>query len=86
MLPTGGPMKMTQVDINKHKKDNPGFMFYQSQDELTITEWCSHCEGEVEIKNIPEKQICPECGESIYPCSLCDHNNVKCANCILVNY
>ena len=79
-------MKMTQVDINKHKKNNPGFMFYQVQDERTITEWCSHCEGEVEILNTPERQICPECDEIIFPCSLCDHDNVKCANCILVNY
>ncbi len=74
---------MTQVDINKHKKDNPGFIFYQVHVKSTITEWCSNCEGEVEIKNIPEKQICPECGESIWPCSLCDHNSVSCRNCII---
>ncbi len=76
-------MKLTQVDINKHKKDNPGFMLYQSKDERTITEWCPNCEGEVEILNTPEKQICPECNENISPCSLCDHNNVNCANCII---
>ena len=79
-------MKLTPVDINKYKTTKPGFMFYQIQDERTTTEWCSHCQGEVDIKNIPEKQVCPECGEDIYPCSLCDHNKVKCINCILVNY
>ncbi len=76
-------MKLTQADIEKYKKDNPGFMFYQLQNEYTITEWCSYCTTEVSILNTPEKQICPECGESIWPCSLCDHNSVSCRNCII---
>ena len=44
-----GPMKISKIDI--HKNDNPGFMFYQTQNEKTITEYifyvsstcCSRC-------------------------------------------
>ena len=82
MLPTGGPMKIRK--LNNHKKHNPGFMFYQAPNEKTITEWCSNCTTEVEIESIAQVQACPECGEPIWPCSLCDHNRVKCSQCILI--
>jgi hypothetical protein len=36
-----------------------------------ITEWCSHCEQEVEIPPIGRSN-CPNCGESILPCSMCE--------------
>jgi len=38
---------------------------------LLATEWCSNCDTEVEI---PDNRIsaCPECGESIRPCSECN--------------
>jgi ribosomal protein L32 len=34
------------------------------------TEWCSHCEYEVEIP-VGEVSKCPQCGESIRPCGDC---------------
>lgn len=74
-------MKLSTEDINEHKKTNPGFLFYRSDVEEKITEWCSSCAGEVDILNIPEKQICPECGADIWPCIMCDHNKVNCAKC-----
>ena len=76
-------MKLTEADIDNHRKVNPGFLLYQTQDNANITEWCSHCCGEVEILNIAEKQICPECSENIFPCSLCDCNSVSCNKCII---
>lgn len=76
-------MKLSQIEINNHKKKNPGFLFYQTADEETITEWCSACTVDVKIENKAEKQTCPECGADIWPCSLCDHNRVNCAECII---
>ena len=73
----------TLEEIKKHKKENPGFMHYHKNDEEIIIEWCPHCTMDVEIKGKAEKQICPECGEEITPCSLCDYNKVFCGNCIL---
>lgn len=83
MLLGGELMNLSQVDIDNHKKDNPGFMFYQEYNEYTITEWCSNCSTEVELENISQKQICPKCGANIWPCSLCDYNRVSCAKCII---
>ena len=77
-------MNLNPVDIDNHKKNNPGFMFYQAYGKDTIIEWCSSCATEVEIKSVAQKQICPECGESIWPCSLCDYNRVKCSECIII--
>lgn len=39
----------------------------------TVTEWCSHCEHEVELENNFKAQTCPnkECGEIILPCAQC---------------
>lgn len=47
----------------------------------TITEWCLHCCGEVELKAEVCKQTCPSCKEEILPCSMCDMDNVKCEAC-----
>ena len=60
-----------------------GFMFYKDEKEEDIIEWCSHCEEEVKIKGIAQKQTCPVCGEDIFPCSLCNHNYVNCNKCTI---
>ena len=74
-------MKVTNAN---YKKENPGFMFYKDDNEDTVTEWCFTCCYEVSIKNSPERQVCPICGEVITPCSLCDHTRVNCSQCILL--
>ena len=37
-----------------------------------IYELCPHCEYEVELDFRFEVQICPECGQPILPCSICE--------------
>ena len=48
-----------------------------------VTEWCPFCEEEVEIKAQMRVQKCPNCGENIIPCCLCDMDKADCANCKL---
>lgn len=48
-----------------------------------ITEYCPHCENEVDLRPVFSVQVCPSCGELILPCNLCDHDNCNCANCPL---
>lgn len=48
--------------------------------EITY-ELCPICETEVELEAKFEKQICPCCGETILPCSMCE--NMNCKNCPL---
>ena len=47
-----------------------------------ITEYCPHCEKEVQIKAGFMGQSCPNCNKRILPCSLCDHNEVDCNKCL----
>lgn len=49
----------------------------------TITEYCPDCDTEVELKTVFSVQVCPNCGELILPCALCDHDKCDCANCPL---
>jgi len=37
-------------------------------------EICPFCDEKVELENIFELQDCPECGEELLPCSLCEDN------------
>ncbi len=39
-------------------------------DENMITEWCSHCGKETELRNEFRPQVC-DCGTPILPCTLC---------------
>lgn len=48
-----------------------------------VYEWCPHCETEVKLDSLFEKQTCPNCGETILPCALCDCDTVKCNECPL---
>lgn len=54
------------------------------EDTDTITEYCPHCDCEVELENEFKVQKCPECGMYIVPCNLCPLlaqnicNNGKC--------
>ena len=50
------------------------------RDELT-TEWCPHCNTEVDIPVIGESH-CPNCGELIVPCNMCDSDIVNCSECV----
>ncbi|MCU6603832.1 anti-repressor SinI family protein [Peribacillus frigoritolerans] len=62
--------------IDEHPKD--GYVAYIYK---TTPEWCSHCEHEVELKNIFMPQQCPKCEEIILPCNQCESRD--CANCPL---
>ena len=70
-------------DDSNNQKHTFGFMFYKDEKEEDIIEWCPHCEEEVKIKGIAQKQTCPVCGEDILPCSLCNHNYVNCNKCTI---
>lgn len=48
-----------------------------------IQEWCSNCCQEVTIDAEFKEQVCPNCGEIILPCSLCDMDTVECSKCKL---
>ena len=48
-----------------------------------IDEMCPHCTSEVQLKPVFSVQVCPECGELILPCNLCDHDTCNCAHCPL---
>lgn len=40
--------------------------------DVSIIEYCPHCENEQVIECKFDVQICPNCGRPILPCSLCD--------------
>lgn len=44
------------------------------------TEWCSYCGKEVDIAPFG-LSYCPNCGERILPCSMCDAFKVGCDRC-----
>ena len=44
------------------------------------TEWCSHCEREVELSTEMIIQQCPNCGKYIIPCSMCEWDNTNCVD------
>ena len=43
-----------------------------------IMKYCVYNEVQILISGI---LICPECGEKILPCSMCDMDNVNCNYC-----
>lgn len=45
---------------------------------LKITEWCPHCESEVDLIASKRPQRCPNCGKWILPCSLCESCDADC--------
>lgn len=55
-------------------------MYDEYGNEKTI-ELCSHCEKEVVIDAEKKEQTCPECGEKIWPCGMCCHDNNECNQC-----
>ena len=46
--------------------------------ELTTEEFCSTCGANAKISYNFKIQRCNECGELIYPCSLCEQDYVNC--------
>ena len=55
---------------------------YDYLEDITY-EMCPECETEVELEMVLKKQICPNCGKVIYPCSICDMDIVNCNECPL---
>ena len=47
------------------------------------TEWCHHCEMEVELSTEMTIQKCHNCGKYIIPCCMCDWDNTNCGECEL---
>lgn len=47
------------------------------------TEWCLHCEHEVELSTEMKAQKCPNCGKYIAPCGMCDCDTCECSKCEL---
>lgn len=47
----------------------------------TVTEWCSHCEAEVELPEMFMKHACPNCKIEIKPCNQCE--TMECEKCPL---
>lgn len=81
ILPTD-TIKIIEVKDIKGNANNYAYVNGCTYDD-TITEYCYHCEREVELKTIFANQVCPCCGELITPCSLCDQNVSDCKNCPL---
>lgn len=47
-------------------------------------ELCPFCEYEIELKCIKFKQqSCSNCGELIFPCSLCNYDEMNCYKCLI---
>lgn len=44
------------------------------------TEWCPCCDTEVNIEPFGIS-FCPNCGEPILPCSMCDTDYIDCRDC-----
>lgn len=49
----------------------------------TFTEYCPHCEQEVELRYEFRVHRCPKCGKLIAPCNLCNHDLCDCDKCPL---
>jgi DNA-directed RNA polymerase subunit RPC12/RpoP len=68
--------------------EHKGIEKYWSQSSLeeyqknqTVSEWCPHCENEVELEQRFESQSCPNCRIKILPCAQCLTQD--CGNCPL---
>ena len=48
-----------------------------------VYEHCPHCDSDVLLDAEFRIQTCPNCGEKIKPCALCDMDSVKCSECKL---
>lgn len=47
----------------------------------TYTEICTWCQEEVKIPAIKGAHTCPNCGEEMLACGLCDMDEVECNKC-----
>ena len=63
----------------KNKKNNAT----NNSAESTVTELCGACGNEVELPIKLGIYKCPECGENIINCAMCDWDNVDCNSCEL---
>lgn len=62
-------------EIVKHYHNGGEFGIEKTVEK--VAEWCSHCCQEVEINSIGV-QVCPNCGEMILPCCMCEDCYGKC--------
>ncbi len=50
-------------------------------EEYTVTEWCPHCESEIEMTwNVEDrgyKSFCPACGNRLMLCDECQHSEQR---------
>lgn len=44
----------------------------------TVSEYCPHCQSEVEINATMRWHFCPVCGNPIMPCAMCDCDKTNC--------
>jgi len=51
--------------------------------ECHTYEWCPKCDVEVKLADKFEIQSCPNCGQEILPCSICDMDKNDCTECKL---
>jgi len=77
-------MKKSQYGPNVTRKSNIPNLIAKHPHMMTI-EWCPNCDQEVEIPAYGISK-CPECGNSILPCSMCEPNHMDCTNCPYKKY
>lgn len=70
---------MAGIDHMKFKADVVDEHGNRIWDEFT-TEYCPCCDSEVDIPSFGVS-YCPNCGERILPCSMCDANMHNCSRC-----
>lgn len=64
---------LIDIDHEKYSVRVPDFSEY-------CTEWCPCCDTEVVIPSFGVS-FCPNCGERILPCSMCDTDYIDCNRC-----
>lgn len=80
----GSGVKDYEIDTyNEDDIENPHIIDLSVLPD-TITEYCEHCEHEVELKLEFKVQRCPECGKLITPCSICNSDLCDCSDCPLL--
>ena len=65
---------------NKIAKVNQHLVNKKVYKPRKVWEQCYHCNTEVKIPN-DKASKCPECGNRILPCSMCNMDEVKCSKC-----
>lgn len=64
---------LSDIDHRKYAVSVPDFDDY-------CDEWCPYCDKEVSIPSFGIS-FCPNCGEAILPCSMCNTDYNNCCEC-----